>query len=83
MKNSLTIDDHLKVVVIWASSPNIRRLLVIYEIIPHTEAVLECGLSRLGQIATKKLCAFNDENLNMPLRISHRKGQLKSHKLNQ
>ena len=65
------------------NSPNIRLLFAIYEIIPHTEAVYECRLSRMGQTATKIRCALNDECLDVLSGMSHWKEQMKSQELDQ
>ena len=83
MKNPLTIEDLLKDCVVLGAFPNIRRLLAIYVIIPHAEAVVERGFSKMGQIMTKKRCALDDESLDMQMRISHRQEPLKIHELNQ
>ena len=34
--------------VVEAAFPNIRRLLKIYIIIPHSKAVVECMFSKMG-----------------------------------
>ena len=69
VKNSITIEDLLKDCVV---SVAIWYLLAIYVIIPHAEAVVECGFSKMGQIMTKKRCALDNENLDIIMRISHR-----------
>ena len=83
MKNPVTLEDLLKDCVVSGVFPNIRCLLAIYVIIPHAEAVVEVGFSKMGQIMTKKRCALDDESLDMLMRISHRQQPLKSHELNQ
>ena len=51
-------------------------------IIPHGEAVIECGFPKMGQIVTKKRCALDIESLDMLMKISHKQDPLKSHELN-
>ena len=55
----------------------VRRLLAIYILIPHTEAVVERGFSKMGQIMTKKRCTLDDNSLDMLMRISYRKEALR------
>ena len=43
MKNSVTVEELLEDRVVSGAFPNIRRLLAIYVIIPHAEAVVERG----------------------------------------
>ena len=57
--------------------PNVRRLLAIYILIPHTKAVVERGFSKIGRDMTKKRCALDDSSLDILMRISYRKELLK------
>ena len=54
MKHPVTIENLLKDCVVSGAFPNIRRLLVVYVIIPHAEAVAERVFSKMGQIMIKK-----------------------------
>ena len=54
VKNPVTVEDLLKDYVVSGAFPNIRRLLVVYVIIPHAEAVAERVFSKMGQIMIKK-----------------------------
>ena len=83
MKNPVNVEDLLKDFVVSRAFRNIQRLLAIYVIIPHAEALVECGFSKMGQIMTKKRCALDDECLDMLMRISYRQEPLKSYELNQ
>ena len=53
VKNPVTVKDLVKDCVVSGAFPYIRRLLVIYVIIPHAEAVVEHGFSKMGQIMKK------------------------------
>ena len=55
------VEDLLADKTIAVTFPNIRRLLSIYILIPHSEAVVERGFSLMGQIMTKKRCALDDK----------------------
>ena len=41
-----------------------------------SEAIVERGFSKMGQIVTKKRTALNDNSLEMLMRISYNKTQL-------
>ena len=71
MKNPVTVEDLLRDSVVSVAFPNIRRLLAIYMIITHAEAVVERWFSKMGQIMTKKRCTLDDESLDALKRISH------------
>ena len=83
VKNPVTVKDLLKDCVVSRAFPNIQCLPAIYVVIPHAEAVVEQGFSKIGQIMTKKRCALNNENLDIIMRIFHRQEALKTHELNQ
>ena len=42
---------------------------------PHTEDVVECGFSKMGQIMTKKRCSL-DDSIDFPWHISINKKSL-------
>ena len=50
IKEPLSVEDILRDKVIEQAFPNIRRLMVLYLLIPHTKTVVERGFSRTGQI---------------------------------
>ena len=83
VKNPVTLKDLLKDCVVSRAFPNIKCLPAIYVVIPHAEAVVERGFSKIGQIVTKKRCALDNESLDIIMRISHRQEPLTSHELNQ
>ena len=73
MVDPIAVEDLLADEAVGVAFPNIRRLLAIYILIPHTEAVVEHGFSKMGQIMTKKRCTLDDNSL---MRISYRKEPL-------
>ena len=54
--------------VVEAVFPNIRRLLKIYIIIQHSEAVVERMFSKIGLRMTKKQCPLEEKSLDMLMR---------------
>ena len=78
MNNPVSVEDLLGDEAIAIAFPNIRRLLAIYILIPHTEAVVERGFSKMGQIMTKKRSTLDDKSLDMLMRISYRKEPLQN-----
>ena len=72
----VSVADLLQDNVIEHAFPNIRRLLLLYVLIPNTEAIVERGFSRMGQIMTKKRSTLDDRSLDMLMRISYRKEPL-------
>ena len=79
----VSVADLLQDNVIEHAFPNIRRLLLLYVLIPHTEAIVERGFSRMGQIMTKKRSTLDDRSLDMLMRISYRKEPLNTVELKQ
>ena len=73
--NLLSVED-LQHSVIETTFPNVRRLLKIYVLIPMSEAIVERGFSKMGQIVTKKRTALDDNSLEMLMRISYNKTSL-------
>ena len=73
----ISVEDVLADEAVGVGFPNVRRLLAIYILIPHTEAVVERGFSKMGQIMTKKRCTLDDNSLDMLMRISYRKEPLR------
>ena len=73
----ISVEDVLSDEAVCIGFPNVRRLLAIYILIPHTEAVVERGFSKMGQIMTKKRCTLDDSSLDMLMRISYRKEPLR------
>ena len=74
--NPLSVEDLLQDSVIETAFPSIRRLLKIYVLIPMSEAIVERGFSKMGQIVTKKCTALDDNSLEMLMRISYNKTPL-------
>ena len=76
VNDSLSVENLLKDTVVKTAFPNIRRLLKSYVLIPSSEAVVERGFSKLGQIITKKRTSLEDNSLEISMRISHHKDPL-------
>ena len=53
MNDPLSVEDLLKDILVETALPNIRRLLRIYVSIPSSEAVVEIGFLKMGQVMTK------------------------------
>ena len=71
LHNPVSVEDLLEDNVMQAF-PNVRRLLQLYILIPHSEAVAERGFSKMSQIMTKKRCTLDEQSLDMLMRISYR-----------
>ena len=74
--NPLSVEDLLQDSVIETAFPSMQRLLKINVLIPMTEAIVERGFPKMGQIVTKKRTALDDNSLEMLMRISHNKTPL-------
>ena len=61
VNDSLSVENLLKDTVVKTAFPNIRRLLKSYILIPSSEAVVERGFSKMGQIITKKRTSLEDK----------------------
>lgn len=77
MADPISVEDVLADEAVSVGFPNVRRLLTIYMLIPYTEVVVERGLSKMGQIMTKKRCTLDDSSLDILMRISYRKEPLR------
>ena len=75
-KFPITAEILLKEGVVEAASLNIRRLLKLYIIIPHSEAVVGRTFSRMGSIMTTKRYSLEDQSLDMLMRVSFFKDPL-------
>ena len=53
VNDPLSVEDLLKDILVETALPNIRRLLRIYVLIPSSEAVVEIGFLKMGQVMTK------------------------------
>ena len=53
LNDPLSVEDLLKDILVETALPNIRRLLRIYVLIPSSEAVVEIGFLKMGQVMTK------------------------------
>ena len=76
VNDSLSVENLLKDTVVKRAFPNIRRLLKSYVLIPSSEAVVERGFSKMGQIITKKRTSLEDNSLEISMRISYHKDPL-------
>ena len=75
--NPRSVEDLLQDSVIETAFPSIRRLLKIYVLIPMSEAIVERGFSKMGQIVTKKRTTLDDNSLEVLMRISYNKTPIK------
>ena len=76
IENPVLVQDLLQDIVVASVFPNVWCLLIIYLLVPHMEAVVEHGLSKMGQIMTKKVCWLDDSSLDLLIGISHSKKSL-------
>ena len=53
VNDPLSVEDLLKDILVETALPNIRPLLRIYVLIPSSEAVVEIGFLKMGQVMTK------------------------------
>ena len=61
--NPLSVEDLLRDNVVETAFPNVRRLMKIYLLIPMSEAMVERGLSKMGQFMAKKRTTLDDNRL--------------------
>ena len=76
IENPVLVEDLLQDIVVESAFPNVWRLLIIYLLVPHTEAVVERGFSKMGQIMTKRRCSLDANSLDLLMCISHNKESL-------
>ena len=67
-----TVDDLLGDAVIEAALPNIRKLILLYLLIPQSEAVVERGFSCMKMIMTDKIINLDSKSLEALMHLSHR-----------
>ena len=73
IENPILAEDLLRDIAVESVFPNVRQLLIIF--LCHTEAVVERGFSKIGQIMTKR-CSLDDDSLDLLMPISNNKGSL-------
>ena len=71
-QSPLTVNDLLGDSVIEAVVPNIRKLLLLYLLVPLSEAVIERGFSCMKTIMTDKRANLDSESLEPLMCLSHR-----------
>ena len=76
IENPVLVEDLLQDIVAESAFPNAWRLLIIYLLVPHMEAVVERGFSKMGQIMTKRRCSLDANSLDLLMCISHNKESL-------
>ena len=76
IENPVLVEDLLRDIVVESVFPNVRRLLIIYPLVPYREAVVEHCFSKVGQIMTKKRCLLDGDSLDLFMHISHNKESL-------
>ena len=72
IQRELLVNDLLGDSVIEAVVPNIRKLLLLYLLVPLSEAVIERGFSCMKTIMTDKRANLDSESLEPLMRLSHR-----------
>ena len=75
-ENPVLVEHLLRDIVAESTFPNVRRLLIIYLLLPHTETIVERGFSKMSQIMTKKRCSLDDNSLDLLMCISRNKKSL-------
>ena len=81
--NPLSVEDLLRDNVVKTAFPNVQRLMKIYVLIPMSEAIVERGFSKIGQIMAKKCTALDENSLEILMRISYHKQFLNTNDVNQ
>ena len=76
LETPLSVIDLLADEVIKQAFPSIYRLLKIYLLIPHSEAVVERGFSKMKLIMTKKRTDLDSKNLDALMRLSYNNEKL-------
>ena len=83
IKIPLTAEDLLKDSVVEAAFPNIRRLLVLYILVPQSEAVVERGFSKMKLIMTDKRTNLDNDSLEALMRLSYKSTPLSADEVNE
>ena len=73
---AVLVEDLLQDIVVKSAFSNVRLLLIIYLPVPHTEAVVQRDISKMGQIMIKKRCFLDDNCHDLLICISHNKESL-------
>ena len=81
-QSALTVDGLLGDAVIGAAFSNIRKLLLLYLLLPQLEAVVERGFSCMKMIMTDKGTNLNSESLEALMRLSYRNKSFSSEEVN-
>ena len=76
LEKPLSVIDLLGDEVIKQAFPSIYRLLKIYLLLPHSEAVVERGFSKMKLIMTKKRTNLDSNNLDALMRLSYNNEKL-------
>ena len=79
---SLAFDDLLGDSIIKAAFPNIRKLLLLYLLVPQSEAVFERGFSFMKLIMKNKRTDLDSESLEAFMCLSHRNKPFSAEEVN-
>lgn len=82
-KTPITAEDLLKDTVVEAAFPNIRKLLLLYILIPQSEAVVERGFSKMKLIMNDKRTNLDNESLEALMRLSYKANPLTAEEVNE
>ena len=81
-QSPLTVNDWLGDSVIETAFPNIRKLLLLYLLVPQSEAVVERGFSCMKMIMTNKWINLDSESLKALICFSHRNKSFSAEEVN-
>ena len=81
-QSQLIVGDLLGNLVIEAAFLNIRKLLLLYLLVPESEAVFERGFSCMKMIMTDKRTNLDLESLEALIRLSHRSKSFSAEEVN-
>ena len=81
-QSPLTVNDLLGDSVIEAAFPTIRKLLLLYLLVPQSEAVVERCFPCMKMIMTDKRTNLDSESLEALIRLSHRNKSFSAEEVN-
>ena len=81
-QSPLTVNDLLGDLVIEAAFPTIRKLLLLYLLVPQSEAVVERCFPCMKMIMTDNRTNLDSESLEALIRLSHRNKSFSAEEVN-
>ena len=81
--NLLSAEDLLRDNVVETAFPNVQRLMKTSLLIHMSEAIVERGFSKMGQIMVKKHSALDGNSLETLMRILYQKQSLNTNDIKQ